>query len=91
MVEFQYRQALIGEVVSCKMEKTVVVKVTRRVLHPVYKKYVNRYKKFLAHAESVVPKEGDIVKILSSRPISKNKCWRVSEIVRESLKLETPS
>lgn len=91
MSETQRRQALVGEVVSTKMEKTVVVKVTRRVLHPVYKKYINQYKKYLAHAEGVTPKDGDIVKILSSRPISKNKCWRVSEIIRESLKLETKS
>ncbi len=91
MSETVRRQALVGEVVSCKMEKTVAVKVTRRVLHPVYKKYINRYKKYLAHVGNVVPKEGDIVKILSSRPISKRKTWRVSEIVRESVKLEAES
>jgi len=88
MADSQRKQALTGEVVSAKMDKTVVVKVTRRVLHPVYKKYIKRYKKYLAHAEKISPKEGDIVKILSSRPISKNKCWRVSEIIRESVKLE---
>ena len=91
MSNVQRRQTITGEVVSTKMDKTVVVKVTRRVLHPVYKKYIKQYKKYLAHAEKVTPSEGDIVKILSSRPISKNKCWRVSEIVRESLKLETKS
>ncbi len=91
MSETVRRQSLVGEVISCKMEKTAVVRVTRRVLHPVYKKYINRYKNYLAHVGNVVPKDGDIVKILSSRPISKRKVWRVSEIIRESVKLEAQS
>jgi len=91
MADLQRRQSLTGEVVSTKMDKTVVVKVTRRVLHPVYKKYIKQYKKYFAHAEKITPSKGDIVKILSSRPISKNKNWRVSEIVRKSQKLEEKS
>ncbi len=78
---------MVGEVVSDKMEKTVVVQVTRKIPHPVYKKYVKRFKKFQVHVESVEPKLGDIVKINSMRPMSKNKRWRISEIIRESVKI----
>ncbi|MGY8750849.1 MAG: 30S ribosomal protein S17 [Fidelibacterota bacterium] len=81
------RQSMVGEVVSDKMQKTVVVQVTRKIPHPVYKKFVKRFKKFQVHVESVEPKLGDIVKISSIRPISKNKRWRVSEIVRKSIKI----
>ncbi|MBT3796633.1 MAG: 30S ribosomal protein S17 [Candidatus Marinimicrobia bacterium] len=81
------RQSMVGEVVSDKMEKTVVVQVTRKIPHPVYKKYVKRFKKFQVHVESVEPKLGDIVKINSMRPMSKNKRWRISEIIRESVKI----
>jgi len=79
------RQTLTGEVTSTQMEQTVVVKVTRKVKHPMYKKFIKRYKKYLAHTASVVPKNGDIVKIISTKPISKRKRWQVSEIIRESL------
>ena len=78
---------MVGEVVSDKMEKTVVVQVTRKIPHPVYKKFVKRFKKFQVHVESVEPKLGDIVKINSMRPMSKNKRWRISEIIRESVKI----
>ena len=78
---------MVGEVVSDKMDKTVVVQVTRKIPHPVYKKFVKRFKKFHVHVESVQPKMGDVVKISSMRPMSKNKRWRVSEIVRESVKI----
>ena len=82
------RQTLVGEVVSDKMDKTVVVKVTRRIPHPVYKKYVNKYKKYLVHTGSITPKVGDVVRISSTRPLSKRKCWQVSEIIREAIKLD---
>ena len=85
MSELRQRQSLVGEVTSTKMEKTVVVNVTRKVKHPMYKKFVKRYKKYLAHTTSIIPKDGDIVKIVSIRPISKRKRWQVSEIVRSSL------
>ena len=81
------KQSMVGEVVSDKMDKTVVVQVTRKIPHPVYKKFVKRFKKFQVHVESVQPKMGDVVKISSMRPMSKNKRWRVSEIVRESVKI----
>ena len=81
------KQSMVGEVVSDKMDKTVVVQVTRKIPHPVYKKFVKRFKKFQVHVESIQPKMGDVVKISSMRPMSKNKRWRVSEIVRESVKI----
>mgnify|MGYP001347805107 FL=1 len=81
------RQSLIGEVVSTKMDKTVNVRVVREIPHPVYHKRVKRYKNYLAHIASIVPKDGDIVKISSIRPISKHKRWQVSQIVREAVKL----
>ena len=81
------KQSMVGEVVSDKMDKTVVVQVTRKIPHPVYNKFVKRFKKFQVHVESVQPKMGDVVKISSMRPMSKNKRWRVSEIVRKSVKI----
>ena len=81
------RQSLIGEVISTKMDKTVNVKVTREIAHPIYHKRVKRFKNYLAHVASVIPKDGDIVKISAIRPLSKRKRWQVSEIVRESVKL----
>ena len=81
------RQSLVGEVISTKMDKTVNVRVVREIPHPVYHKRVKRYKNYLAHTESVVPRDGDIVKIASIRPISKRKRWQVSEIVRKAVKL----
>ena len=81
------KQSMVGEVVSDKMDKTVVDQVTRKITHTVYKKFVKRFKKFQVHVESVQPKMGDIVKNSSMRPMSKNKRWRVSEIVRKSVKI----
>lgn len=81
------KQVLVGEVVSDKMEKTVVVQVTRRITHPVYGKILKSFKKYNSHVASVVPKVGDVVKISSVRPISKTKRWQVSEVVRESVKI----
>ena len=76
------RQIIIGEVVSDKMNKTVSVRVERKIPHPVYKKYVKKFSKFFADCDKFSPKEGDIVKIASMRPKSKNKRWSVIEIVR---------
>ena len=74
-------------VVSDKMDKTVLVRVERKIPHPVYKKYVKKFSKFFAHCDKFFPKQGDIVKIASMKPKSKNKRWRVTEIVRESIKI----
>ena len=81
------KQIIIGEVLSDKMDKTVLVRVERKIPHPVYKKYVKKFSKFFADCDRFSPKEGDIVKIVSMRPKSKNKRWRVTEIVRESIKI----
>ena len=77
-------QTLVGKVVSSKMDSTVSVLVTRVISHPVYKKRIKKYKKYLSNVSTVLPKEGDIVKIVSTKPISKNKRWQVSEILQES-------
>lgn len=71
------RRVLQGVVVSDKMDKTVVVNVERRLMHPLYKKFIRRSKKYAAHDESNVAKVGDVVKIRECRPISKNKRWEV--------------
>ena len=71
------RRQLQGTVVSDANDKTVVVKVDRRVMHPVYKKFITRSKKYHAHDEENRSKVGDLVKIEECRPISKNKRWRV--------------
>ena len=78
------RQSLIGKVLSNKMSKTVTVQVTRVIPHPVYKKRLKKYKKYLSHVANVVPDNGDIVKIISVRPISKKKRWLVTEILQKS-------
>ncbi|MAG21588.1 MAG: 30S ribosomal protein S17 [Candidatus Marinimicrobia bacterium] len=77
------RQVLVGTVISDKMQKTVLVEVARRVQHPVYKKYITKKKKVSAHVENKECQPGDQVRIISSRPLSKTKHWRVSEIVRK--------
>ena len=77
------RQVLVGTVVSDKMQKTVVVEVARRVQHPVYKKYITKKKRISAHVENRECRVGDQVRIMSSRPLSKTKHWRVSEIVHK--------
>ena len=71
------KRILQGVVVSDKMDKSVVVRVERRVMHPVYKKYVKRSKNYTAHDEKNLCKVGDNVQIMESRPISKTKSWVV--------------
>ncbi len=79
----EQRQArrTIGRVVSAKMDKSVTVSVERLVKHPVYGKYIRRTTKIVAHDEANECKEGDTVAISECRPISKNKAWRVVEVV----------
>ena len=80
----QHKNEKLGEVVSTKMAKTIVVSVSRRVPHPLYKRIVNKRKKFYAHDEESVAKTGDIVRIIECRPLSKLKRWRLGEIVRKA-------
>jgi small subunit ribosomal protein S17 len=76
------RKVLLGEVVSNRMNKTITVKVERRVRHPIYERVVKRSKKFHAHDEHNQCQMGDIVRIVETRPLSKTKCWRLLEVVR---------
>ena len=73
------KRILQGTVVSDKNDKTVVVKVERRFMHPLFKKVVRRSKNYKAHDETNVKKVGDMVSIQESKPISKDKCWVVVE------------
>ena len=77
-------RALVGRVVSDKMDKTVTVLVERKVKHPLIGKIVRRSKKFHAHDENNECREGDLVVIEESRPMSKTKTWRVSKIVEKA-------
>jgi len=80
-MERNLRKERIGIVVSNKMEKSIVVAVKRKVKHPIYGKFVNRTKKFFAHDEENTCNIGDTVRIMETRPISKNKAWRLIEII----------
>lgn len=81
-MEQHRKKILTGEVVSNRMQKTVTVRVERRVRHPVYERVVKRSKKFHAHDEHNQCQIGDVVRIIETRPLSKTKCWRLLEIVR---------
>jgi small subunit ribosomal protein S17 len=81
------RKVRIGVVVSDKMDKTVVVRVTREFRHPLYGKRVKKSKKYMAHDELNQCQVGDVVKIMETRPLSRHKRWRVVEIVEKAKKL----
>src|SRR5215468_7006402 len=74
----------VGEVVSTKMQKTIVVQVIRRVPHPLYKRIVTQRKKFYAHDEANDARIGDVVRIIECRPMSKLKRWKLGEVIRRS-------
>ena len=84
MEERNLRKSRIGLVVSDKMDKTVVVAVVSKVKHPLYKKYITHTKKFKAHDEENACGIGDKVKIVETRPLSKDKCWRLVEILERA-------
>lgn len=84
MGESKKRKTYIGRVVSDKMNKTVVLAVTRRIAHPRYGKTVNRTTKFKAHDEKNECKVGDLVRFIETRPLSKEKRWKVLEIIERS-------
>jgi len=75
------RHEMVGKVTSAKMQKTIVVKVTRQVQHGLYERYVRITKKFYAHDEQGEAKTGDTVRIVETRPMSKLKRWRLAEVV----------
>ncbi len=78
------KKTYTGQVVSDKMDKTVVVLITTKQLHPLYKKYVTRTKKVKVHDEKNSAHTGDTVQVIECRPISKEKCWRLSGIVERA-------
>ena len=82
-----HKNEKLGQVVSAKMAKTIVVQVERRVPHPMYKRIVTKRKKFYAHDEKGEAKKGDIVRIVESRPLSKLKRWTLGEIVRRAVQV----
>lgn len=79
------RKTMIGVVVSNKMDKTVVVQVTHREMHPKYKKFLSRREKYKAHDEMNECNVGDRVLIVETRPLSKEKCWRVKETIEKAV------
>ncbi len=74
----------VGKVVSVAPSKTVVVLVERRIQHPVYKKYITKKKKFYAHDENEEASLGDVIRIVSSRPLSRLKRWRIDKILEKA-------
>lgn len=81
MSERKVRKSRVGVVASTSMDKTITVKVERRLAHPIYGKSMKRSKKFMAHDETNDCNVGDTVKIMETRPLSKRKRWRVVEVL----------
>ena len=80
-MERNLRKERIGVVVSNKMEKSIVILVERKVKHPKYGKFVKKSTKFMAHDEKNEANIGDTVRIMETRPLSRNKCWRLVEVI----------
>ncbi|MCF8259546.1 MAG: 30S ribosomal protein S17 [Melioribacteraceae bacterium] len=78
------RKTRVGLVVKDKMEKSVVVSIERRVAHPLYKKYFKKTTKLMVHDEKNESGLGDLVRVMETRPLSKNKTWRLIEIVEKA-------
>jgi len=83
-MERNLRKEKTGTVVSNKMSKSVLVVVERKVMHPKYHKFVKKSSKFMAHDEKDECNVGDTVSIMETRPLSKNKCWRVVKIIERA-------
>lgn len=83
-MERKLRKERVGVVVSNKMEKSIVVTVNRRVKHPMYGKFVKKSTRLMAHDEQNSCNIGDTVKISETRPLSKDKCWRLVEIIERA-------
>lgn len=84
MEERNLRKVRIGKVVSNKMDKSITLTVDRKVKHPLYGKFVQKTTKLMAHDENNECGIGDTVKVMETRPLSKNKCWRLVEIVAKA-------
>jgi small subunit ribosomal protein S17 len=83
-MERKLRKERTGVVVSNSMDKSIVVAVKRKVKHPIYGKFINRTKKLMAHDEQNTCKVGDTVRISETRPLSKNKSWRLVEVIERA-------
>jgi small subunit ribosomal protein S17 len=83
-MERNERKERVGKVISNKMQKTITVAVDRKVKHPIYGKFVNRTTKFKAHDEENTAGIGDTVRIMETRPLSKDKRWRLIEVVEKA-------
>lgn len=77
------RKTRIGKVVSNKMDKSIIVAIERKIIHPIYKKYFKKTTKFMAHDQNNVANIGDIVKIMETRPLSARKRWRLVEVIEK--------
>jgi small subunit ribosomal protein S17 len=77
------RKTRIGTVVSNKMDKSIIVAIERKVMHPLYKKYFKKTTKFMAHDQNNIASIGDVVKIMETRPLSARKRWRLVEIIEK--------
>lgn len=84
MTERNLRKERVGVVVSNKMDKSILVSVETKVKHPTYGKFVKKSRKFMAHDEKGECNIGDRVRIMETRPLSKNKCWRLVEILEKA-------
>ena len=93
MAETEAKKSLknekVGQVVSTKMAKTIVVEVSRRVPHPLYKRIVAKRKKFYAHDEQATAKMGDVVRIVECRPLGKLKRWQLAGVIRRAAQVGT--
>jgi small subunit ribosomal protein S17 len=78
------RKERVGRVVSNKMDKTVVVAIKRRMAHPIYKKVITRTTKLFAHDEENCSRVGDLVRVMETRPLSRNKRWRLVEVLEKA-------
>ena len=82
-----HKNEKVGEVISTKMAKTIVVEVTRRVPHAIYKRIVNKRRKFYAHDESGTAQVGDVVRIIECRPLSRLKRWQLGAVIRKAVQV----
>ena len=87
VAKVSHKNEKVGEVVSTKMAKTIVVEVTRRVTHPVYKRIVTKRKKFYAHDEQSSAQIGDVVRIIECRPLSRLKRWELGAVIRKAVQV----
>ncbi|MDI6401820.1 30S ribosomal protein S17 [Balneolaceae bacterium ANBcel3] len=78
------RKQRTGRVVSDKMDKSITVSIERQIKHPIYGKFIKKNRKYLAHDENNEAKPGDLVRIMETRPLSKNKRWRLVEIIEKA-------